>query len=145
MVTKTALVVDDEILVLASTSRLVRCLGYEITEAKNGREASRVLFGVDNIHEYETLPQVLWIPDVCVFDYAMVSSQGPRPTGLDLVVAINMANIIHLSKVVLYSANVYGVFPWDRDKNLNSLVKSIGAKYFQKPASIMLKEYLDER
>lgn len=107
-----ALVIDDSRAMRAILRNLLSEIGYQVTEASNGREALTVLAGRDDI----SLALVDWnMPEMNGLEFVQNVRKDARFKALRLVMCTTETEMSQVQRALEAGANEYVMKPFTRD------------------------------
>lgn len=107
-----ALVVDDSRAIRMMLSRMLRDLGFEVSEARHGREALTYL----NAHHDTALALVDWnMPEMNGFDLLVAVRQDTRFDDLRLMMVTTETEMAQMARALEAGANEYVMKPFTKE------------------------------
>jgi two-component system, chemotaxis family, chemotaxis protein CheY len=107
-----ALVVDDSRAIRVILSQMLRELGFEVSEARHGREALQHL----QMHTDTSLALVDWnMPEMNGFDLLVAVRQDPRFTDLRVMMVTTETEMAQMARALGAGANEYVMKPFTRE------------------------------
>ena len=107
-----ALVVDDSRAIRLILSHIMRELGFEVAEARHGREALQHL----QLHADTSVALVDWnMPEMNGFDLVVAVRQDERLRGTRLMMVTTEAEMAQMSRALEAGADEYVMKPFTKD------------------------------